>query len=252
MPRLNRILSGYLLCLSLTGWAAPVVDQWPIIAEAFFKDRPVTVPATHLSIQAPAQAEDAALVPISVHLAAGHGIRTWYLFIDANPIMLTLTTHMPEAAQALTLATRVRLEANSKVRVIGEHADGQLSMAVVDIKTPGGGCGGAVSQDETALRANAGKIKLQQIEDKQTTLLQINHPMRTGFERTVYGYFAKAWYLQKIEWRQAEAPLMSLQLGPGISANPYFRIAYPLDLSHSTLLATDNENQTFRYPSAHD
>lgn len=247
MAMLRPLLLGCLLSFVGFAWAAPVIDKWPVIAEAFFKDRVVTETPARIHISAPAQAEDAALVPISIHLAESHGFDKWYLFIDANPIMLTLTTHLPDTTHAFMLSSRIRLDANSKVRVIGEQPDGQLSMAVVEIRTPGGGCGGAVSQDEAALRANAGKIKLQQSEDRQTTILQINHPMRTGFERTVYGYFAKAWYLQKVEWRQAENKLFELQLGPGISANPYFRVAYPLDMANLTIQLLDNEGQRFDF-----
>jgi sulfur-oxidizing protein SoxY len=245
MAMLKSLLLGCLLSFVGIAWAAPVIDKWPVIAEAFFKDRVVTETPARIHISAPLQAEDAALVPISIHLAESHGFDKWYLFIDANPIMLTLTTHLPDTTHAFMLSSRIRLDANSKVRVIGEQPDGQLSMAVVEIRTPGGGCGGAVSQDEAALRANAGKIKLQQSEDRQTTILQINHPMRTGFERTVYGYFAKAWYLQKVEWRQSENKLFELHLGPGISANPYFRVAYPLDMANLTIQLLDNEGQQF-------
>lgn len=247
MPLSKRILLGYLLCLSFSACAAPVIDQWPVIAEAFFKNRPVTDAADRLMITTPAQAEDATRVPISIHFSPAHGVSKWYLFVDANPIALTLTTRMPDTSQAFTLSTRIRLEANSKVRVVAEQPDGTLSMAVVEVKTPGGGCGGAVGQDETALRAYAGKMKLQQSEDKQTTTLQINHPMRTGFERTVYGYYAKAWFLQTVEWQQAGNTLMALQLGPGISANPYFRMEYPIALHALAIQASDNEGQQFSF-----
>jgi sulfur-oxidizing protein SoxY len=247
MPIFKRILLGYLLCLSLSTWAAPIIDQWPVIAEAFFKGRAVTQDSGQISITAPSQAEDATLVPISIQLAPAHGFSKWYLFVDANPILLTLTTQMPDTIHSFTLSTRIRLEANSKVRVVAEQPDGTLSMAVVEVKTPGGGCGGAVGQDETTLRANAGKMKLQQSEDKQTTTLQINHPMRTGFERTVYGYYAKAWFLQTVEWQQAGNILMALQLGPGISANPYFRMEYPIALQALAIQASDNEGQQFSF-----
>lgn len=247
MPLFKRILLGYLLCLSLSAWAAPIIDQWPVIAEAFFKGRAVTQDSGQMTITAPSQAEDATLVPISIQLPPAHGFSKWYLLVDANPIVLTLTTQMRDTTHAFTLSTRIRLDANSKVRVVAEKPDGTLSMAVVEVKTPGGGCGGAVSQDEAALRANAGKMKLQQSEDKQTTILQINHPMRTGFERTVYGYYAKAWYLQKIEWQKAGITLIALQLGPGISANPYFRIEYPIALQELAIQASDNEGQQFNF-----
>lgn len=242
-------LIGMLLCLhAAVGLSAPIIDHWPVIAEAFYQDRPVPAADGKIVISAPAQAEDSALVPISIQFAEAHGIARWTLFVDANPIMLTLTTHMPDTTRAFALSTRIRLDANSKVRVVAEKPDGSLSMASVEIKTPGGGCGGAVSQDEAALRASAGNIKLRQVEEGRATVLQIQHPMRTGFERTVYGYYAKAWYLQKIEWLEAANNIMALQLGPGISANPYFKIDYPFDLATLAVQASDNENQQFSYP----
>lgn len=225
--------------------AAAIVDHWPAIVEAFFNGREVIEDQQTFEVIAPTQAEDSALVPISVRFPANHGVVKWYLFVDANPIMLTLTTHMPDTEAPFALNTRIRLDANSQVRVVTEQNNGRLSVHSVAIKTPGGGCGGAVSQDEAHLRAEAGKMKLRQVEDKQAITLQIKHPMRTGFERTVHGYYAKAWYIQSIEWQQSTQATIIMQLGPGISANPYFMLEYPLDISTLSIQAKDNEGQQF-------
>lgn len=229
--------------------AASIIDDWTVIADSLYPDRPVQIANAEVLISAPAQAEDSAQVPIRIQFADGHGSAKWTLFVDANPIMLNLTTQLPDTSRAFAMSTRICQDANSKVRVISVKTDGRLFMATVDIKTPRGGCSGrAASQDEAALHATAGNIKLRQLDEGMATILQIQHPMRTGFERAKYGYTAKAWYLDKVEWLQSANQVMSMQLGPGISANPYFRVDHPFILDNLMIKIFDNEHQQFSFP----
>jgi sulfur-oxidizing protein SoxY len=232
--------------------AAPIINQWDVIKESYFSHQTVTHADHEISIEAPAQAEDAALVPFAfVVKLTNEPIETVYVFTDANPILLTATLHMEAQQKEFKLATRIRLEANSLVRVIAKTNSGKLLMKSVAIKTPGGGCGGGEMTDEAKLRATAGQIKMRWFkpgEKEQASLaLHIKHPMRTGFERTFQGYFAKAWFIQKLDFFINNQPYFKAILGPGISADPYLRFHLPeqkIDVLQVEVI--DNEGQHFQ------
>lgn len=242
------------LIMSWSAQAEVVSEQWSVISQAFFPGRDPALTADFIRLQLPVQAENPAIVPLQLDVDSVQPMHKLYLFVDGNPITHTLTVQFPEPRQRFTLATRIRLEKSSMVRVLAESGDGNLYMQAVPVKTPGGGCGGAISQDETKLRASAGQMKAQrqhglnqsdQTASFEELTLHIRHPMRTGFERTSYGYYAKAWYLQQIDFKQAQQPLLHLDLGPGISADPYFKLTLPDTQSTISVMATDNEHQRF-------
>lgn len=227
-------------------FAAPIVDNWRVIHEAFFKQREIADAGEQLQITAPEQAEDAALVPFTFTLDAKHDISKVYLFTDANPIMHTATFYFPLHTHKFYLATRIRLESNSKVRLIAESADGSLMIKTVTIKTPGGGCGGGGYSDELALRTSAGQMKFRKIKNADRLTFNIKHPMRTGFERTPQGYFAKAWFINTLDFRTDGISQLKVDVGPGISADPYFQFSsHDVTQANWEIEARDNEGKQF-------
>lgn len=255
----NRGLSGggfnsaiLLLCMIASPVsAATIVNQWAAIQSAFFADKTIQHQPLDIQIEAPSQAEDAAIVPVTieVHLPASYITRV-HLFTDANPIVHTATFVPQQPMHQFKLSTRIRLESNSHFRVIAEDDAGQLLMNDVVIKTPGGGCGGGISSDEARLRASAGEMKVQSHRSGLSGLpelsFHIRHPMRTGFERTAQGYYAKAWYMQHLAFQLDTVPWLKATLGPGISANPYLRFSLEATEAHQlSIEAKDNEGQVF-------
>lgn len=237
-------LGGFLYVNSVL--AAPIVDNWRVVHEAFFKQREVADAGDQLQITAPEQAENAALVPFAFALDAKHDISKIHLFTDANPILHTATFHFPPNTRQFSLATRIRLENNSQVRLIAESVDGSLMMKTVVLKTPGGGCGGGGYSDEAALRASAGQMKLKFVEGADRVAFNIKHPMRTGFERTPQGYFAKAWFINTLDFRVGDTKHLRVDVGPGISADPYFQFStHGVAQAIWQVEASDNEGKQF-------
>jgi len=238
--------------------AAPMVDNWNIIRNAFFVGIPLEQANQDIQIVAPTQAEDASLVPVKVLVALPNAeIKRIYLFTDANPILLT-AIFSPVRQQRFAVSTRIRLESNSLFRVVVQTSNDQYLMTTAPIKTPGGGCGGGLDPNEAALRASAGQMKLQR--NPQAGLneitLHIKHPMRTGFERTTQGYYAKAWFMNHLTFSHATEPFLHVELGPGISANPYFKFEFDsISAASIGVIANDNEDnryqQTFAIPAKH-
>lgn len=246
--------------------AAPIVEHWQAIHEAFFNHKTVSKADNQIQIEAPTQAEDAALVPFSFKVKLNQSTLSKVLmFVDANPIMLTATFNLLTSTDNFQVETRIRLEKNSTVRVIAETQTGELFMQTVDIKTPGGGCGGGGNSDEAALRASAGKMKVRYLPiisnenssnkeflkhteaNENVFSFHIKHPMRTGFERTLQGYYAKAWYINRLDFIANTTPFLYIDVGPGISADPMFKLTLPANAHTLHVNATDNEGKPFQY-----
>lgn len=231
--------------------AAPIIEQWAAIQESFFPNASVQDAGAQISINAPEQAENAAIVPFSLDVNLQHDhIKSIHLFTDANPILHTATFNLPQHQPHFSLATRIRLEKNSIVRVIVETTTDKYLMQTVAIKTPGGGCGGGAMTNEAKLRAEAGKMKIKfatpNQDGTQPFVLLIKHPMRTGFERTFQGYYAKAWFMEKVQIKADGQLLIDAKLGPGISADPYFKFGKIVqNTAKLTIQAMDNEGKVF-------
>lgn len=231
-------------------------EIWPVIHEAFFAGKTIEDGSQLIQITAPAVAEDAGLVPISVEIDTLHSdalqVAKVYLIADANPVQLTAIFHFPKNKQPIHFSTRVRLEKSSYMRAIAETRDGRYYMHKVGIKTPGGGCGGGIGSNEAQLRAEAGRMKVQLADpvrygEVNTLSFNIKHPMRTGFERTVYGYYAKPYFIKRLDFMLDNAPLMSVDVGIGISANPYIRFDFiPSGPATIDILAQDNEDRHYQ------
>jgi len=249
--RLARAVLLTLLTSFNTAFAAPVIDSWEVIRTAFYPNQEIVITNNEIEISAPIQAEDSSVVPVMITAnLIKNDIKRVDIFTDANPILLTATFIPQIKTQFFQVSTRVRLDNSSFLRVIVEDFSGIKRMRAIPIKTPGGGCGGGVDPDETKLRSTAGSMKLKLFPQEKAITFNLKHPMRTGFERTSMGYYAKAWYMQSLDWQHNGAPWLKAELGPGISANPYFKINLDETLikmsKHSFyVVARDNEGNTF-------
>lgn len=228
---------------------------WPVVKEAFFANRPIA-DADFIKITGPRRAESGAQVPVTLTVnqgAAATPIKNVYIIVDANPIQLAATYHLTEQLGNLQLSTRIRMETDSYVRAIGESADGKLYMSAVTIRAAGG-CGGTVDGDDAAVKAAAGKIKLN-VESPVTlgavtpATFIIKHPMRTGLQRDLVSQgFVPAFYIQKAAFTYNQQPLFSVDFGVGTSEDPYLRFDFiPKQAGTLEVKAEDNEGAFFNH-----
>ncbi|HEY8119630.1 MAG TPA: quinoprotein dehydrogenase-associated SoxYZ-like carrier [Methylophilaceae bacterium] len=248
------LVAGVLLGYSSGAWAEASDQLWPVVKEAFFASRPIEE-ASFIKISGPRRAESGAQVPVTLSIdkpqSAADAIKNVYILVDANPIQLVATYHLSELLGKLQLSTRIRMETDSYVRAIGETADGKLYMSVIQIRAAGG-CGGTVDNDEAAIRATAGKIKLN-VESPVTfgqptpATFIIKHPMRTGLQRDLVSQgYVPAFYIQKAAFTYNGKPVMAVDIGVGTSEDPYMRFDFVPDAPGLLeVKATDNEGQSF-------
>lgn len=101
-------------------------DPWPELREQIFGDRSIGEAGSSLVLLAPDQAQDAAVVPVSFRLThqLASEVKQITLIIDRNPSPVAATFVFGDAYRSgpdigdRTLATRVRVDAFSRVRAV--------------------------------------------------------------------------------------------------------------------------------------
>lgn len=245
------------MTLLASGLAQAEADAklWPVVKEAFFPKRDIQE-VDFLKIDAPRRAESGAQVPVTLTYdkAAANGVdvKKLYVIVDANPIQLASTYHLTDALGGFQMATRIRMETDSFVRLIGETADGKLVMGKREIRAAGG-CGGTVDNNEAEVRAAAGKIKMNveasKIGAPATATFNIRHVMRTGLQRDLVSQgYVPAFYIQKVAFNYNGQPIMTVDVGVGTSEDPYMKFNFiPSATGKLDVVATDNEGKTFSH-----
>ena len=246
--------AALLLAFNTAAWAEASDQLWPVVKEAFFTNRNIEE-VDFIKITGPKRAESGAQVPVTISIdkpkSDANAIKSLYVIVDANPIPLAATYHLNEALGKFELSTRIRMETDSYIHVVGEAADGKLYMSKVAIRAAGG-CGGTVDNDEAAVRATAGKIKLQvenpiKVGQETSTTFIIKHPMRTGLQRDLVSQgYVPAFYIQKAAFTFNNKPVMNVDFGVGTSEDPYLRFSFVPDAPGVLQVkAEDNEGTAF-------
>ncbi|HIE90786.1 MAG TPA: quinoprotein dehydrogenase-associated SoxYZ-like carrier [Methylophilaceae bacterium] len=251
------IATAMLLTTSLSAFAEADPELWPVMREAFFEKRAMKE-VGFIKVDAPKRAESGAQVPVTYSIdtaaakAVGVKIVKLYAFVDANPIPLTATYHLTDALGDFQLSTRIRFETDAFVRLVGEDAAGKLYLASRPIRAAGG-CGGIVSNDEAAVRAAAGKIRMKVAKPKKfgtsiSAKVHIKHIMRTGLQRDLVSQgFLPPFYIKTAKFTYAGEPLMTIDVNVGTAEDPYFKFNFiPKKAGKFELVATDNEGKVFQ------
>jgi len=252
----NIICATLLLGTSASALAEADPKLWAVVKEAFFAKRDIQE-VDFLKVDAPRRAESGAQVPVTFGYdktaANGVDIKKIYVLVDANPIQLASTYHLTDALGNFQIATRIRMETDSYVRLVGESADGKLYMAKREIRAAGG-CGGTVENDEAAVRAAAGKIKLNvespvKFGSPTVATFNIRHVMRTGLQRDLVSQgYVPAFYINKAAFTYNGKPVMTVDVGVGTSEDPYMKFNFIPDAPGTLeVTATDNEGKTFTH-----
>ena len=92
-------------------------DPWPDLARAFFNDAPIQEDQSLVMFEAPARAEDAALVPMTLSARPPEGdprrVVKLTLVVDQNPVPLAAAFTLGEKAGDTRISTRARVKSPS-------------------------------------------------------------------------------------------------------------------------------------------
>ena len=243
-----------LLAYSATARAEADPKLWPVVKESFFAGKTIA-PGPFIKLEGPRRAESGAQVPITLTVDQpsnpADAIQKVFLIVDANPIQLAATYHFTPRNGKAQIGTRIRMETDSFLHAVGETADGRLFMTAIEIRAAGG-CGGPVDGDDSAIRAAAGKIKLN-VETPVTlgapnpATFLIKHPMFTGLQRDlVSGGYKPAYYIQKVAFSYNGQPVMHIDFGVAVAEDPYVRFYFlPDQPGKLEVKADDNEGKSY-------
>jgi sulfur-oxidizing protein SoxY len=239
LPMLGRAaLCSLLLGFALLGPAraepteAERLTRWSDLRHAIFGDRVVEDAGDLVAIDAPARAEDAAIVPVSIRVAETFApeIRSLYLVIDDNPSPLAAHFLFGPMVDAREIATRVRIDDYTYLHAVAETADGRLYMAARFIKAAGG-CSAPASKDQALALERRGKMKLsfadrERPDESLKVKLLISHPNSSGLQMDpVTRNYIPADFMQTLDVSYNGQPIFRLESDIAISEDPSFNFS---------------------------
>lgn len=235
----NIALAVLLACLSVVAPAGAGDDPWPDIKAGVFEGRDISEDGV-FALYAPAQAEDAAIVPIAIHMptTVANTAKTLTLIIDRNPAPVAATFRFGDAFKGSAdvgerkILTRVRVDSFSKVRAVLETADGKLHMAEKFVMGAGG-CSAPASKDADEAMANLGKMQVKTLADPshgehwREAVVMIRHPNFTGMQMDLESRgYTPARYIDVLEVTRGGSLLLRMEGGISISEDPNIRFNY--------------------------
>ncbi len=215
-------------------------DPWPDIHAGVFDNRAISENDGAVALYMPEQAEDAAIVPLAVHMPPqiANTAKSLTLIIDRNPAPVAATIRFGDGFRASAevgerkIMTRVRIDNFSKVRAVLETADGKLHMATKFVMAAGG-CSAPASKDADEALASLGRMQVKTIanaaRDKRWRegVVMIRHPNFTGMQMDIVSRgYTPARYVNLIEVTRAGSLVLRMEGGISISEDPNLRFNY--------------------------
>ena len=245
--RLLHVFVGATM-LFLAGLMAPLgasaADEkeqlWTELKREIFGDREVTPSEGAVTLYAPENAHDAALMPVSIRIPAAtvpHAVGLT-LIVDTNPAPVAATFTFGDGFRKgadigeRNFETRIRLDSFSHVRAVLETADGKLHMSAKYV-IGAGGCSAAPSKDAEAALADLGRIDIRTTAADargpawRETRVMIRHPNFTGLQMDpISRGYVPARFVNELEVSTGGKVLFRMEGGISISENPHFRFSY--------------------------
>ena len=231
--------------------------RWTDLKQTLFEDIDLKSGEGIIELSSPKRAPDAAFVPISfkTHKLKNQDdfITKVHLVIDMNPSPYSGTFKFATNIDQIELATRIRLDAYSKVRVIAETKKGDYFMAANFVRGSGG-CSAPPLGDVDNMLSNAGKIKIKvkNIEEKDGVAeakIMISHPQFNGLQANpATTEMIPAYFIYNIEVTYNDKIGMALESDISISQDPTFRFNFPVgDGGDLKITAKDTDGNVYSY-----
>jgi sulfur-oxidizing protein SoxY len=236
-------------------------DPWPSIKATVFGDRAIAETTAPFALYAPAQAADAALVPVSIRLPAQTAVsaKALTLIIDRNPAPIAAAFEFGDAFRdgpaigERVIATRVRIDSFSKLRAVLETTDGKLHM-IAKFVAGAGGCSALPSKDADEALASLGKVRVKSnrsdVHDPawREGIVMVRHPNFTGLQMNPKtGNFTPARFVDKLEIKRGGKLVVAVSGGISLSEDPNLRFIYAaVDDAPLSVSGSDNAGAKFQ------
>ncbi|WP_372800953.1 quinoprotein dehydrogenase-associated SoxYZ-like carrier [Paracoccus seriniphilus] len=249
------LLTGLLLASPALAQENPLLpsETWEDLRQTVVGlDEEPPLDSAILDLEAPMRANDAAIVPIRLTQPTdAPPIDSLTLIIDENPAPVAAEYEFGPALMPLDFEVRVRVDAYSDVRAIGDLADGGKVMSGRFVKASGG-CSAPAGKDMAAVEQSMGQMRWKSTmqDGRSIGTLMIRHPMFSGLQRDQVTLLnIPANFIDRLQVRQGDELLFSMQAGISVSEDPVFRFAYDPNGQPITVHAEDLDghvwDQTF-------
>ncbi len=236
---------------------------WHQLAPRWFDNREIgdDVENKVVRIEAPARAENDAMVPIRISTAKisplDARVKQIYLSVDINPDPLAARFTLSDTRPLESIETRVRVNGYTYVRAIAELEDGRLFMDKRWVKSRGAGCSAPPGIDQESAKNRMGNMRFRMLADQASggaskLQLMISHPNNTGMQRDQLSTrIIPQHYVDSIEVGFNEEILLRAETSFSISENPSFRFDFsPEDRGTVRAVITDTRGLRFVHEHA--
>jgi sulfur-oxidizing protein SoxY len=233
-------------------------DPWPDLADSVFKGRPLADGTGLISVELPARAEDAAIVPLTVRaeLPPGDGRRvtSFTIVIDENPAPVAATFTIGANSGVSAISTRVRVDSYTNVHVVAELSDGTLHMVATYVKASGG-CSAPALKNADEARGQIGQMKFRQFAEPANATtnrleaqIMVRHPNNSGLQMDqVTRLYTPVFFVRALRIWQGDELLLSMDGGISISEDPNIRFDYvPNGAAVFRAEAVDTDDHVFK------
>ncbi len=206
-----------------------------------------------LELKAPYRAEDATIVPVSVHTKIPQGkdqyIEKIHVYIDKNPLPLVGVFELTPDSGRADLAMRVRVDTFTYIRAIAEMNTGELYMSKSFVRATGA-CSAPPPKSISDSIDNMGRMKIRNIGELELSKpnlvqLKIKHPNITGLQPMRIGsrIMPPPHFVSEIKVDYAGNTVMKAKLTFSVSMDPSFRFYFtPEKEGTMTVEASDTQN----------
>lgn len=179
------------------------------------------LPSDEIEISAPSYAENGAIVQVAIHSHIPN-TEAIAIFVDKNPTAL-IGNYLFYQEAVPWMVTRIKMAETAAIKVIVKSGN-QYFTASKEVKVLENGCGGSSNTNEKFISSM--KIRAKQMPDKDMTQIKaiITHPMHTGYGKDEAGQLIPAHFIQLVTVKHNDQPVIEMQLGTGISRNPYLTL----------------------------
>lgn len=223
-----------------------------------FQDRDIIEGAKQniFELKAPYTAEDASVVPISIHTKIAQTkdryIKKTHIFVDMNPMPLVgIFEFTPDSGKA-DLAMRIRVDTFAYVRAVVELNTGELFMSKSFVRAKGA-CSAPPPPGMEDSKKLLGKMKMKVVGDLvlgEPNLMQIKvrHPNITGMAPLKVGsrIIPPAFFVDTLEASYNNKLIVKAILTFSVSMDPALRFYFvPEEEGVMTVKGTDTKKNEF-------
>jgi sulfur-oxidizing protein SoxY len=233
--------------------------RWKTIATYIFGDRKIEPTETLIKLDAPARAQDAALVPVRLSIREKDKIKSVYLVIDDNPSPLAAHVKFGPAADPSLLQLRVRVDTYTNMHAVAETMEGRLFGTVAFVKASGG-CSAPIEASDEEASNGTGEMRMKLTEGavpgkSMEATLMIRHPNFNGMQMNqLTRTYTPARYIDKLSVSYGDNKIFDLDADISLSTNPVITFAFvPNGKGPIKVVASDTKNgrweQAFDMPA---